>query len=344
MSKAINNSDTKKAIVTAVHKDRYELRDADSESDVKGNFFGRLKSSIYFGKASPLFPTVGDEVLTIYNANGDSQIIETLPRKTVFLRQSMTQGEADQAVAANFDYVFLVLSLNEDFRVSKLERYAALAWQSNATPVIILTKADLCEDISYYESLVEKHVPFVAFVSVSTVTGFGMDKLEPYLQKDKIIVCLGASGVGKSSLINALYGDEVLKTNDIRVSDDQGHHTTTHRQMLPLKNGAYMIDTPGMRKMLASGGDGKEDISNSFFDIKEYLTSCRFRNCTHKKEPGCAILKAIQDGSLEQRRWDMYLSMLREEAYAKKRAQINQNRVEKKILKKQSRSKDEYLF
>lgn len=355
------------ALVMAVHKERYELKviSRQDNSDIhvlqmederkvrqtiEVSSYGKLKTSIYFEKQMYPFPTVGDVVSFVPNEFGDVTIIKTMERKSVFLRQSMTQGEKDQAIAANFDYVFLVLSLNEDFRISKLERYMALAWQSNAIPVVILTKADLCKDILSYEAIVQQHAPLVDCISVSVQNGYGMDKLKPYLQEGKVIACLGASGVGKSSLINALYGQDILRTNEIRASDDQGHHTTTHRQMLLLPSKAYIIDTPGMRKMLA--GVGEEEITNSFFDVIKLISECRFCDCTHTKEPGCAIQQALQDKVLTQKRWEMYQSMQKEEAYAKKREEINKRRLEKmgkqkkytKSQRSKERDKNEYLF
>lgn len=355
------------ALVMAVHKERYELKVIDNqdqkntrlskhakeildEQTKETYIYGKLKASIYYEKQSYPFPTVGDTISFVPNEFGDVTIIKTLERKSVFLRQSMTQGENDQAIAANFDYVFLVLSLNEDFRISKLERYTALAWQSNATPVVVLTKADLCEDISSYEELVGQHAPFVDCISVSVKNGYGMDKLSVYLKEGNVIACLGAFGVGKSSLINALYGEDILKTDGIRASDDQGHHTTTHRQMLELPSKAYIIDTPGMRKMLA--GAGEEEITNSFFDVTKLIEKCRFHDCTHTKEPGCAVQNALKQNVLSAKRWEMYLSMQKEEAYAKKREEINKRRVEKigkqkkysKSKRSENKKKTEYLF
>lgn len=323
-----------KAIVTAVHRERYELLYGET------TIFGRLKTANFYHTDELVeFPTVGDEVAISYQAAGDSLITEVLPRKSVFLRLNATQGQPDLAVAANFDYVFITMSLNQDFHVSKLERYLAVAWQSGGTPVIVLTKADICEDKEQYLEKVRKAAPNVKYFCVSSVTGEGFAEMEAYFREGKTSVLLGSSGVGKSSFVNTLMGNDRMQTGGIREADAQGRHTTTYKQclflpkqmVLPdgsvLAGGGKIIDTPGMRKLIVS--EVEQGLQNTFEDIEELIRGCKFSDCRHKNEPGCAVCAALEDGTLEKKRWKTYQEMLREEAFSKERRQIMKKRMEK---------------
>ena len=291
------------ARVTAVHKERYEIVCAHGETHA------RLKTREYFvdGEA---FPTTGDFVLVDYNPSGDSQIVTTLPRKTFFSRRDPTPGRGEQAVAANFDYVFILQSLNLDFNPKRLERYLTLAWQSGATPVILLTKADLAADYSEYLRAVERVAAGVDTHVVSAHTGYGLERLKVYLQPGKTLVFLGSSGVGKSSLVNALAGETIMTVNGIREDDSKGRHTTTHRQLIRLNCGAMIIDTPGMREL--GMWEVSEGLSDAFADVEQFLGRCRFSDCTHNAEPGCAIRAAIAQGELELSRWESYRKLKEE--------------------------------
>ena len=285
------------ARVTAVHKERYQIMCAHGEA------YARLKTREYYvdGEA---FPTTGDFVMIDYVPNGDSRILSTLPRRTYFSRRDPDKGRGEQAVAANFDYVFLMQSLNMVFNPKRLERYLTLTWQSGAVPVVVLTKADLAEDYSGYLAEVERVAAGVDIHIVSAQTGFGMEGLRKYLVPGKTIVFLGSSGVGKSSLVNALAGEEVMAAGEIRESDGKGRHTTTHRQLLRLRSGVMIIDTPGMRELGMWGVDG--GLEEAFADVERYLGKCRFRDCRHDREPGCAIRQAIDAGELDESRWESY--------------------------------------
>lgn len=322
------------AYVSAMHRERYELTQNEE------TFYGRLKTANFYNtKELVEFPTVGDRVEIVKNDTGDSSIIKVLERKSVFKRQNTTQGLPDQAVAANFDYVFIVMSLNHDFHMTKLERYLTVAWQSGGTPVIILSKADLCEEKESYVAQLAMDAPGVAVHCISARTGEGMTELKPYVKDGKTIVLLGSSGVGKSSLVNALLGKEEMETGGIREADSQGRHTTTYKQcfLLPqiiqlpngeeITGGGKIIDTPGMRKLLM--GENAEGSQSTFSDIEELATQCRFSDCQHKKEPGCAVKKALEDGTLDERHWKTYLSLQREEAYSKERKQIMMRKIGK---------------
>lgn len=322
------------AIVSAVHRDRYELCMGTEL------FYGRLKTAVFYNSGEVvMFPTVGDRVEVLWNADGDSTILGVLERKSVFMRLNATQGQPDQAVAANFDYVFITMSLNKDFHPSKLERYLTVAWQSGGTPVILLTKSDLMEDREQVLAQVSALAPGVDVYCVSSYTGEGFMQLEKYFANGKTIVLLGSSGVGKSSFVNVVMGTEQMQTGDIRESDAQGRHTTTYKQMfwipdqitLPdksvLKGGGRIIDTPGMRKLVM--GEGTDGIELTFDDIEELASQCRFSDCRHQTEPGCAVRRALEDGTLDQRHWKTYLSLQKEEAYARARQQVLARKMEK---------------
>ena len=291
------------ARVTAQHKERYEI------VCQHGTTHARLKTKEYYVNQQE-FPTTGDFVMTNYIDNGDSQIIATLPRKTFFSRREPGPIPRDQAVAANFDYVFIMQSLNLDFNPKRLERYLTLAWQSGATPVVLLTKADLVEDYWDYLTQVEQIAAGVNIHVVSAHSGFGLSRLNAYLQPGKTVVFLGSSGVGKSSLLNALAGEEIMAVSAIREDDSKGRHTTTHRQLIRLKSGVLIIDTPGMREL--GMWDVSEGLPDAFADVEQFIGKCRFSDCRHESEPGCAIKAAIAAGELDISRWESYRKLSEE--------------------------------
>jgi len=320
------------ARVSAVHRERYQL------VCEHGEIYARLKTKEYYVEAEE-FPTTGDFVLARYIPNGDSQIIKTLPRKTFFSRLDPTPGRGEQAVAANFDYVFIMQSLNHDFNPKRLERYMTLAWQSKATPVIVLTKADLVENDEEYVASVEVVAPGVEVHRVSSKTGYGMDHLKKYLQPGKTVVFLGSSGVGKSSLVNALAGEEIMGVNGIREDDSKGRHTTTYRQLITLENGAMIIDTPGMRSV--GMWDVSTGLGEAFEDVEQYLGKCKFSDCKHNTEPGCAIKQALEEGNLSSERWQSYLKLKQEAKYSEDKTSYMQSKVKwhKEIAKKSKQMK-----
>ncbi len=300
-------SDGDPARVTAVHRERYEIVSEYGEG------FARLKTSVYMtGEYN--YPTVGDFVLIRYNPSGDSQIVATLPRRTFFSRRDPTPGRDEQAIAANFDTVFILQSMNHDFNIARLERYLTIARQSGADPVILLTKADLTVDHASFIRCTREFVPDIPVLPVSSHTGFGIDALAAWLSPGKTVVFLGSSGVGKSSLVNAIAGEDLMSVNAIREDDSKGRHTTTHRQLLMLPSGVMLIDTPGMRQL--GMWDVADGLSANFADVEQYLGRCRFRDCRHESEPGCAIRAALASGELEVRRWENYRQLEREARYA----------------------------
>lgn len=326
------------ARVTAEHRERYEL------VGEQGEFYGKLKSAEYFGEnASEVFPTVGDFVLVDYNGSGDSRIVRTLPRTSVFERPDPSYGrQRPQAVAANFDFVFIVLSLNRDFNEKKLARYLTLSWQSGAQPVVVLTKLDLKEEGYERMILVAENAAFgVPVCPVSSLTGEGLDALNPFLQPGKTAALLGSSGAGKSSLINALAGEALMKTGAVREEDARGRHTTTHRQMLRLPSGALVIDTPGMREL--GMWDVTEGLSDAFSDITQLAENCRFADCQHESEPGCAVRMAIECGDLEEIRLIQYRKLKKEARYSDDpNAYIRQRTEERKRRMVEEHKKTNY--
>ena len=323
------------ARIVAQHKERYEL------VCQYGHAFARLKTKEYYA-GTELFPTVGDYVALQYIENGDSQILATLPRRSFFARKEPGPIPRDQAVAANFDWVFLLQSMNQNFNPARLERYLALAWQSGATPVILLTKADLAEDPADYLRRAARVAPGVELHAVSARRGLGLDGLSPYLQPGKTLVFLGSSGVGKSSLVNALAGEKIMTVSGIRETDGRGRHTTTHRQLIRLPGGALIIDTPGMREL--GMAEATEGLSETFSDVEQYLGRCRFRDCRHEKEPGCAVKAAIAAGDLDPARWERYRK-LRTEAQSHEEALRRKKEWSKTVaLSRKARGAKKRLF
>ncbi|MEA4833155.1 MAG: ribosome small subunit-dependent GTPase A [Oscillospiraceae bacterium] len=332
-----NNSTAVLARVTAVHKDRYEL------IFEQGGIYGCLKNAEYRGEKAAMgvgevFPTVGDFVLIDNYENSECRIIKTLERKSYFSRlDPSSAGHAEQAVAANFDYVFIMQSLNYDFNLRRLERYLTLAWQSGAVPVVILTKADLSDDYGDMIRAAEKTAVGAGVFAVSAKTGYGLHELSEYLKPRRTIVFLGSSGVGKSSLVNALAGEEIMAVNEIREDDSRGRHTTTHRQLIMLNSGVMIIDTPGMREL--GMWDVSSGLGEAFNDVEQYFGRCKFSDCKHQSEPGCAVKAAIESGELSRERWESYLNLKREAKFTDDKASyLRQKQEWHKSIAKQNKN------
>lgn len=258
------------------------------------------------------YPAVGDFVLYAPNENGQAVIHQVLPRKSVFIRKAAGTSNQEQVVAANVDTVFLCMALNRDFNLRRMERYISIAWDSGATPVIILTKCDLCEDAQSRKREVEEIAVGIDIIITSSMETDGYVSILPYLQEGKTAALLGSSGVGKSTLINRLLGEDILETNGLR-NDDKGRHTTTHRELLLLPGKGMVIDTPGMRELgMWNASDGLE---KTFEDIEALACLCRFRNCTHQTEPGCAVRVALKNGTLSEERYLSWEKLTKENAW-----------------------------
>ncbi|RSD26327.1 ribosome small subunit-dependent GTPase A [Mesobacillus subterraneus] len=281
-------------------------------------------------------PAVGDWV-AVKTSPGELKgtIQGILPRFSKFSRKAAGMTTEEQIVAANVDTVFIVNSLNDDLNLRRIERYLLLAWESGATPVLILSKADLADDLADKIELVNAVALGIPVIAISVVNSAGIDELRSYLAPGKTVALIGSSGVGKSSLVNSLTGFEKQAVQGIRESDDKGKHTTTHREMIMLQEGAILIDTPGMREVQL--WTSEEGIHESFAEIEEYASACRFRDCSHTNEPGCAVQSAIDNGLLDEDRFASYKKLQKELAYidrkVDKKAQADEKRHWKNISK-----------
>lgn len=309
------------ARVIEVHREQYKII-----TDRKINY-AKLKGSIFYNdQTDSIYPVIGDFILVKENPYGEDVIYHVLPRKSKFSRLD-SFNEKEQIVAVNFDYVFILTSLNNDFNINRIERYLASAWQSGGNPVIVLTKSDLCGDPFSYINKADKAAVGAPVFAVSSSTGEGIEELKAFIKPYSTIVLMGSSGVGKSSLVNALSGEEIMKVNSIREYDDKGRHTTTHRQLIRLENGIMIIDTPGMRSL--GMWEAQDGMDTAFSDIEELKEKCRFRDCSHKGEPGCAIKEALESGELSAERWENYIKLKKETEFAERKENLDLKLKEK---------------
>jgi ribosome biogenesis GTPase len=290
-------------------------------------------------------PAVGDWVVVRKRPDESrGAIVAVLPRRSWFSRRMAGQVTDEQVVAANVDVVFIVMALDGDFSLRRLERYLLLARESGASPVVLLTKPDVCADVPARVAEVTGLTGDVAVHVISPILNQGLDRVADYLPAGKTGALLGSSGVGKSTIINRLVGRDVQKTRDIREWDSKGRHTTTHRELVFLPNGGFLIDTPGMRELQL--WDVGEAVSETFDDIEALAADCRFSDCRHRDEPRCAVKAAVEDGRLSAARLGSYLKLQDELGYLARqqdeRAQLEQKRRSKimgKALKQHLKSK-----
>lgn len=298
--------------VSVQYKDMYKVITEN------GEIFAEVSGKLGYSLISPTdYPAVGDWVLVdrIIDKNGNAIIHHVLRRKSFIERKVAGNRSDGQVIAANVDTVFICMSLNSDFNIRRLERYISMVYDSMANPVIVLTKADLCDNIDDKILEIQEVAIAMDILVTSSMANEGYLDIIKYIDKGKTVAFIGSSGVGKSTLINKIMGEEVLKTNGIR-NDDKGKHTTTHRQLLLVPNGGAIVDTPGMKEIGMISGD----LEKSFSDIDDLARQCKFSDCQHKNEPKCAVRQAIEDGIIDAGRLESYRKFQKEIKYNDLRA------------------------
>lgn len=287
------------ARVAVEHRTQYELY--GESGPLVAVLAGKLRySAINHGER----PAVGDWVAAAVRPEGEATIHGIIPRRTSFLRRAAGKHPVPQVAAANIDVVFLVTSCNADFNPRRMERYLTAAYESGARPVIVLSKADLAPDRAAFLAPARVVAAQAPVILTSVATGEGIEELRGMLAGSRTGALLGSSGVGKSTLINALLGEDRIDTGPTRESDDRGRHTTTRRELVKVPGGGLLIDTPGMRELQIHEGD--EGIVAAFDDVLALAAECGFADCRHSAEPGCAVLAAVADGTLPVERLESY--------------------------------------
>ena len=308
--------------VIATHKNRFVVACAEPLGELDATLGRRLDDD----HDPAALPATGDWVALRVDdeARGGARVRAVLPRRTAFLRQAAGRATAAQVVAANVDRAFVVAALPDGVNPRRLERYLAMAWESGAIPVVVLTKADLAgDDLGGFVAAARAVSPGVDVVAVSSLgdedgggDDAGVAPLRPHLAPGTTVVLLGPSGAGKSTLLNRLVGREVMRTAEVRDRDGKGRHTTTHRELVRLPGGALVIDTPGMRELQLWGGGTDAGIAQAFDDVAALAAGCRFGDCQHAGEPGCAVAEAVARGELAPERLESWRKLSREMARA----------------------------
>ena len=317
--------------IIAEHRQLYVINDGAE------NLLGEVSGKYLFTAERPAdFPKVGDYVRFLRpDAESRAVIQKLVPRNTVISRKVAGDKTAEQILAVNVDAVFIVMALDDDYSVRRLERYLTLTWDSGARPVVVLNKSDICDDVEDRRLEVEE-VAFGAPVCViSALSETGMDCLWEQIRKNETVCFLGSSGVGKSTIINRLLGEDRQAVREVRSADAKGRHTTTHRELFSLASGGFLIDTPGLREVqLWSADDG---MAAGFPEIDDLSADCFFADCSHTSEKGCAVVEALENGRLPRERYDSYHKIQREQFWLKEKQEtagkLNRKRRFKEISK-----------
>ncbi|HPI37899.1 MAG TPA: ribosome small subunit-dependent GTPase A [Ignavibacteriaceae bacterium] len=304
----INNMEVGRVI--AEHKERYIIKTEQGEFDAE--ITGNMR---FTAKSREDFPAVGDWVATMVYDSELAIIHKILPRTSIIKRQAIGQFGEVQVIATNIDYAFLVQAVDRDFNINRLERYLTICYSSKVNPIIILTKTDLIDEqqVSEIVESIKLRISDVPVIALSNETQNGYDSLNQIIEKGKTYCLLGSSGVGKSTLLNNLSDKEIMKTDAISQSNNKGRHITTHRELIILENGSLLIDNPGMREVgIADLGSGLESTFDRIITLSE---NCKFKDCTHIHEIGCAVIEAVQNGEIDENSYKNYLKMEKEKAY-----------------------------
>jgi ribosome biogenesis GTPase len=319
------------ARVVLEHQHLYRVQTA--EADLLAHVAGGMR---HRAAGRHEFPAVGDWIALKPPTPGHRAVIQAiLPRRSKFSRKVAGETTVEQVVAANIDTVFIVMGLDGDFSVRRVERYLITTWDGGAAPVVVLNKTDVCEDVGGAVAAVQEVAGGVPVHAISTKFDPDLSVLEPYLGHGRTVALLGSSGVGKSTIVNRLVGHDMQRTREVRASDQRGRHTTAHRQLIMLPGGALLVDTPGMRELQL--WDGATGVSVVFEDVEALAPGCRFGNCLHDTEPGCAVKQAVEDGTLAEDRLESYRKLQRERRFQASRVDekvaADRKRYEKMIGK-----------
>lgn len=313
--------------ITAVFQKQYRVMTAAGET------LSELSGKMRFEALTKAdLPAVGDWIIQTEREAGLGRIEQVLPRTSQFSRKAAGTEAEEQIICANVDVALLVMAFGHDFNVRRLERYLTVAWEAGVKPIIVLTKRSLMESVESELTEIEEIAFGTPYFAIDSLTGDGLESLREVLEPRETIVLVGSSGVGKSTLVNALANEQLMETGGVREDDQRGRHTTTHRELKRLGNGLLLVDTPGMREL--GLWDGSDGLTSTFSDIESLAENCRFRDCQHGNEPGCQVRQALEEGSLPHERWESYLKLQREIAYAERKQSVALQAAEKEKWKK----------